>query len=119
MSRSKGNRAPSWVAAFLRPWFPSAEATPNSRHGRDVLGTPGLAVEVKTGAEWRHRAMTQAAGYARDHEVALVVYLPPGCGERNVGDALAIMPLREIMPVLVAAGYAPPKFNRPEGSAHD
>lgn len=107
MSRDKGLAAPAWVAAYLSRWWPGAEKTPNSRPGRDLLGTPGVAFEVKTSPRWSHKAITQAAGYARAGEVALVVYLPPGCGELSVADALAILPLREIMPLLVAAGYAP------------
>jgi hypothetical protein len=107
MSRDKGNAAPAWVATYLQPWWPGCEKTPNSRPGRDLLGTPGVAVEVKTGATWRHKWMDQAAGYAGPGELAVIVYLPPGCGERSVGDALAVLPLREVMPLLVAAGYAP------------
>jgi hypothetical protein len=114
MTRGKGNAAAAWVAAWVRPWWPGAEKTPNSRPGRDLLGTPGVAFEVKTGIEWRHKWIAQAAGYARDGELALVVYLPPGCGERSVGSALAVLPLREIMPLLVAAGYAPEPTKSPE-----
>ena len=107
MSRAKGLTAPGWVADYLRDWWPSVEKTPNSRKGRDLLGTPGVAFEIKTGAEWSHKAIAQAAGYALPGEVPVVVYLPPGCGARAVGDSLAILPLRLIMPLLVAAGYAP------------
>lgn len=107
MSRDRGNRAPQWVAEWLRPWWPHAEKTPNSRPGRDLLGTPGVAFEVKTRAEWRTSAVRQAAAYAGPGEVPVVLYLPPGCGERRVGDALAILPLSVLMPVLVEAGYAP------------
>lgn len=108
MSRGKGNAAPAWVAAYLQPWWPGCEKTPNSRPGRDILGTPGCAIEVKTGAEWRHKWIDQAAGYAADGELPLLVYLPPGYGEKSVGDALAVVRLSVVMPLLVAAGYAPP-----------
>jgi hypothetical protein len=100
------------VAAYLRPWFPDAEKTPNSRCGRDIENTPGVAVEVKTGSEWRPYAWSkQAAGYAQDGELAVLVYIPPGMGETAVlhGDAMAIVPLRALMPLAAAAGYAPPK----------
>lgn len=109
MSRARGNRAPGWVAAWLRPWWPSVEPTPNSRKGRDLLGTPGVAFEIKTSAEWRpHAWLAQAAKYAQPGEVAVLVYLPPGCGEKAVERSMAIVPLAAIMPLLVAAGYAPP-----------
>jgi hypothetical protein len=107
VTRDRGNRAPHWVAAYLAPWWPDAEPTPNGRPGRDILGTPGVAIEIKTGAEWRAKWIKQAAGYAADGEVPLLLYLPPRLGEQHVADAMAIMPLRLIMPLLVAAGYAP------------
>jgi hypothetical protein len=116
VSQAKGKRAPAWVAAYLQRWWPHAEKTPNSRPGRDVLGTPGCAIEVKTGAQWSPNAwLRQAARYPAEGEVALLVYLPPGCGEAAVGDALAILPLRQVMPLLVAAGYAPEPTGREGG----
>ena len=108
MSRDRGIRAAGWVAGYVSRWWPTAEKTPPSRPGRDLLGTPGVAFEVKTSPNWSAKAaVRQAARYALDGEIALVVYLPPGCGELSVGDALAVLPLREIMPLLAAAGYAP------------
>jgi hypothetical protein len=114
MSRGRGNRAPGWVAEYLRPWFPTAEATPNSRKGRDLLGTPGIAIEVKTGAEWRAAWLKQAAGYAADGELAWLVYLPPGLGERSVNRAMVIVPLEVAIGWAVEAGYAPERAD-PEG----
>ena len=113
MSRNRGNRAPAWVAQFLQPWFPDAEPTPNGRPGRDILGTPGVAFEIKTGTEWRSAWLKQAAGYALDSEVPVLLYLPPGIGQAHVDGAMAIMPIRVLMPVLVAAGYAPPPNGDP------
>ncbi len=108
VSRAKGNTAPGWVANFVRPWWPLAEKTPNSRRGRDLLGTPGVAFEVKTSSEWRpNEWLKQAGKYPLDGELPLLVYLPRGCGEAAVGNALAILPLRLAMPLLAAAGYAP------------
>ncbi len=108
MSRGKGNAAPAWVAGYLQPWWPGCEKTPNSRPGRDLLGTPGTAFEIKTGAEWRpYHWMRQTQGYAADGELAVLLYLPPGLGRAMVSDTMAILPLRELMPLLVAAGYAP------------
>lgn len=115
MSRGKGNAAPAWVADFLHPWFPDAEKTPNSRAGRDIENTPGLAIEVKTSAEWRPYAwMAQAAKYAGEGELPVLVYLPPRMGEAQVGNALAIVPLHLLLPLAAAAGYAPPRTDRAE-----
>ena len=107
MSRDKGTRAAGWVAAYLRPWWPGVEATPSGRRGRDLLGTPGCAIEVKTGVEWRAKWLAQVLCYVVDGEAGFVIYLPPGCGEKQVGDALAIMPVAALMPLLVDAGFAP------------
>lgn len=105
--RDKGNAAPDWLAQFLRPWWPDAEKTPNSRPGRDLMNTPGVAWEVKTGTEWRHKWVRQAEGYAAPGELAVLCYLPPGVAEATVGDSLAVVRTRLILPVLVEAGYAP------------
>jgi hypothetical protein len=116
VSRAKGLEAPSWVAAYLRAWFPSAVKTPNSRKGRDIENTPGIAFEVKTSPHWRHKAIAQAAGYADGRgELALVVYLPPGLGEAQVANALVVLPLWAVMPLAVAAGFAPEPRPRPVG----
>ena len=50
----------------------------------------------------------QAEGYAAPGELAVLLYLPPGFGERAVADTLCIVRTRLLMPVLVGAGYAPP-----------
>ena len=107
MSRAKGNAAAAWVAAHLRPWWPLAEKTPNGRLGEDIENTPGVSWEIKTGATWRHEWLAQAERNSHG-KLAVVVYLPPGCGERNTGNAHAILPLHKLMELLVAAGYAPP-----------
>ena len=108
MSRNKGNRAAGWVANYLTRWWPHAEKTPNGRAGADILGTPGVAWEVKTGITWRTEWMDQAERNG-DGGVPVLVYLPPGCGEANVDRAYAIVPLSRVMDLLVAAGYAPPR----------
>jgi hypothetical protein len=109
MSRGKGNAAPAWVADYLTPWWPDAAKTPNGRPGRDLENTPGVAWEIKTGAEWRPNAWTrQAERYAAPGELSVLLYLPPGFGKRAVGESLCIVRTRLLMPVLVESGYAPP-----------
>ena len=103
MSRDKGNRASAWVASYLTAWWPLAEKTPNGRPGADIENTPGVAFEVKTGTQWRAGWLAQAAKY--DGKVRVVVYLPPGCGEKQVANAQAVVPLHVLMHVLKEAGY--------------
>lgn len=103
MSRDKGNRAPKWVAEYLRPWWPHAEALPNGRPGADITGTPPVTFEIKTGAEWRHGWLRQAAKY--DGAVRVLLYLPPGCGEAQVSRAQFVVPFEVGMMLLEQAGY--------------
>jgi len=103
MSRAKGLRAAPWVARYLTPWWPLAEALPNGRAGADIENTPGVAFEVKTGTDWRAGWLKQAAKY--DGKVKVLVYLPPGCGEAQVANAQAIVPLHVMMGLLKEAGY--------------
>lgn len=103
MSRDKGQRANSWVADYLRAWWPFAEALPNGRAGADIENTPPVAFEIKTGAKWRETWLQQARKYAG--RVKVLVYLPPGCGEKQVMHAQAIVPLHVLMQLLEDAGY--------------
>lgn len=107
-TRRKGNEAPDWVADYLRPWYPDACKTPNGRPGRDLENTLGIAVEVKTAAEWRPlQWRRQAERYPTPGELPLLVYFPPGFGERAVGDTLSIVRTRLLVPALVEAGFVP------------
>lgn len=104
MSQDKGQRANRWVAAYLAGnGFPAAEALPNGRAGADILSTPGVAFEVKTGVTWRETWLAQARKYAG--RVQVLVYLPPGIGETNVRNAQAVMPMHVLMQLLKEAGY--------------
>jgi hypothetical protein len=103
VSRDKGNRAPRWVADYIRPWWPLAEALPNGRPGADIENTPGVAFEVKTGVTWRDAWLRQAAKYPG--RIRVLVYLPPGCGKTSVASAQAIMPMHVLMQLLKEAGY--------------
>jgi len=107
VSRDRGNRAAAWVAAYLTAWWSLAEKTANGRPGADIQNTPGVAFEVKTGATWRSQWIEQAAGYGLNGNLPVVVYLPPGMGEKSVHNAQAVMPLHVLMQLLEDAGYTP------------
>jgi len=81
--------------------FPHAEELPNGRAGADIKGTPGVAIEVKTGKIWRQEWMRQAGKY--DGRVKVVVWLRPGTGEKSISRALAIMPEEMMMRLLIDA----------------
>src|SRR5215475_746880 len=106
MSRAKGLRAPDWVAAYLTTWWPLAKKTPNGRNGQDIENTPGVSFEVKTSPVWRSSALTQAKRNSNGN-LPVVVYLPPGIGEKQVELAYAVLPVGRLMELLEDAGYAP------------
>jgi len=110
VSRSLGRRKELLLAAYLRQWWPSAEAPPPSRPGSDVLGTPGIVWENKTARKFSPLEFTrQARRHANGSpDVPVTVYWPPGVGEQSAPDTLAIVPLKVMISLLRAAGYGEP-----------
>jgi hypothetical protein len=107
MSHDRGVRAQRWLAAYLSKWWPDAVSTGSGRRGADVENTPGVAWEMKTASEFRPLSFVEQAAKYAGGCLPVVVYLPNGCGEQSIGDALAFMPLHRLMDVLQDAGYAP------------
>jgi hypothetical protein len=114
MTRARGNRLQNALAAYLTAWWSHAESAGAGRQGTDVLGTPGVVWECKTASEFkRDFRPAQWVAQAKTHmmpngsAVPVVVYFPPGIGERNVDSALAIVPMQVLMQVLTEAGYTP------------
>jgi len=110
VSRNRGRRYELLLAAYLRRWWPNAEAPPPSRPGSDVLGTPGLTWENKTAAKFSplefSRQALRHSGSSGD--LPIVVYWPPGVGEQSAGGTLAILPLHHMIRLLREAGYGEP-----------
>jgi hypothetical protein len=117
VTRARGNRLQNALAAYLTPWWPHAESAGAGRNGTDVLGTPGVAWEAKTAVEFKRDFRPAAwVEQSKGHMVApgdvpVVVYFPPGIGEKGTGHALGIMPMHVLMRVLNEAGYAPDPVN--------
>lgn len=120
MSRDRGLRLQNALADYLRNWWPDAESAGAGRQGRDVLRTPGVWWENKTGADGEHRPgqfMRQAVkgaleaahpeGPTHGHDIPVVVWWPPGVGNMRPELAVAMLPLTELMDLLVLAEYAP------------
>jgi hypothetical protein len=107
MTRNRGRRYELLLAAYLRQWWPSAEAPPPSRPGSDVLGTPGIVWENKTARQFSPREFTRQAirHAAGNGDIPVTVYWPPGVGEQSAAGTLAILPLDRMVRLLQAAGY--------------
>lgn len=98
---------PRGFARYLTAWWPHAEATGNGRPGRDILGTPGVAFEVKTEKGLNPGAWTRQAARTANGDVPVVVWFPPGVAEGSPDRAVALMPLDRLMKLLTEAGYTP------------
>jgi hypothetical protein len=122
VTRARGNRLQNALAGYLTAWWPHAESAGAGRNGTDVLGTPGVVWECKTASEfkrdfrpadWVRQARSHATVTALASEtfiprpVPVVVYFPPGIGEANVDNTLAIVPMHVLMQLLTQAGYTP------------
>lgn len=109
MSRSRGLELQRALARYLTRWFPHAESTPSGRPGSDILGTPGIVWENKTAVQFKPTPWArQSAGHAKNGELSLCVYWPPGTGEGHPEHVLVITTLPQVMKLLEEAGYVPP-----------
>lgn len=102
----KGKYAPKWIARYLRPWWPNVEAVTIGVRGSDLIGTPGVAWEIKASNEFKPTGfVAQAKNHAGSAALPVVVYVPNGCGEQNIEFALGILPLHLLIGLLDDAGY--------------
>lgn len=103
---TRGRHSQKLLAQWLvgHGWA-GAESVPASLPGRDILGTPGLAIEVKaTKVADLPGAMRQAVKNAKG-DLAVVVYRPAGYGPERMADWLCVFSLRDATELLTAAGY--------------
>lgn len=132
MTRDRGNRLQNALATYLTRWWPHAESAGSGRNGTDVLGTPGIDWECKTAADFKRDfrpgawvRQSQERAYdcgclpsvrpcvpgcdelTGQPDIPVVVYFPPGIGEANTANTLAIVPLHALMSMLQDAGYTP------------
>lgn len=89
--KHRGYRTQKVVADYLKAVFPFAESAGAGRQGKDILNTPGYAVEVKarTGLDlpgWLRQAETNAGD-----EMPMLVVRLNGQGEASVDDWAVVM----------------------------
>jgi hypothetical protein len=107
VSRARGLALQNALARYLAAWWPSAESAGAGRPGSDVLGTPGIVWENKTGAEFRiFEWVKQCKSHAWADQVPVTVYWPRAVGKQTPEAAMAILPLPVLVGLLAAAGYA-------------
>lgn len=92
---------------FRESGFPFAESAGAGRSGSDIIGVPGLRVEVKA-----RRAFSPLAWLRQTHETTgdglpFVVFRCDGQGEANVGEWGVLLRLDTMTNLLKEAGYFP------------
>ena len=94
---------------FARHGHPFATPAGAGRQGRDVLGTLGLAIEVKARRDlspmaWLRQAASTAAG-----DLPCVVFRCDGQGEAALPDWGVLLRLEDFTRLTRAAGYGDPE----------
>jgi hypothetical protein len=107
--RQRGSESQTAVARwFAAQGWQHAEPVGAGRGGSDVLGMPGLLVEVKARREFKPVAwLRQHAGPAGPAPAPLpfVVWRPDGFGPAQIGSWGVMMRLDDFTALLAEAGY--------------
>lgn len=95
------------VAGYLAGnGWPYATDAGAGRQGSDILGTPGLAIEVKGRRDYSPLAWLRQASNGTG--LPLVVHRPDGMGPASIADWPVTLRLRDAVALLRAAGYGDP-----------
>lgn len=106
--KRRGAETQRAVAEFLAGHgWPHATDAGAGRAGSDILGVPGLAIEVKarrdlSPVEWVRQAATGQG-------LPLCVFRPDGMGTATVGAWPVLMRLSDVVFLLRAAGFGEPE----------
>ena len=96
------------VAAYLADnGWPYATDAGAGRSGSDVLGVPGLAVEVKARRDLQPLAWVRQADNGTG--LPLCVFRPDGMGPASIEQWPVLMRLADVVKLLRAAGYGDPE----------
>jgi hypothetical protein len=105
--KSRGAQTQRLIAAHLQTnGWPHATDAGAGRPGSDILGTPGLAIEVKARRDFSPLAWIRQAG--QQPGLPLVIHRPDGMGPATVGDWPVTLKLNDMLTLLRAAGYGDP-----------
>lgn len=96
------------AAAWRADGWPSAEPVGAGASGRDLTGTPGVAIEVKARAGFDPQAWLRQATRNAGADIPAVVLRPNGAGPATVDGWPVIMSHAVFRALLRAAGYGEP-----------
>lgn len=106
--KARGMRTQLVVANWFkeRGWV-HCESTGAGRQGRDLLGTPGVAIEIKARSDLQPLAWLRQAQAASGLDLPMVIFRPNGLGEQNVSQWGVLMTLEHATYLLQEADYIP------------
>lgn len=108
--KSRGYRTQLVVAQwFQQRGFPHAESAGAGRTGIDVLGMPGLAIEVKARRDLALTAWLRQAAKEGRHGTPVVIHRPDGFGEVSIAAWPVTMTLADFTTLIHEAGYGTPE----------
>ncbi len=102
---ARGRKTQWLVADRIRHLYPDAAGVPASLPGRDVLHTPGLAVECKAVNTVNLPGWLRQACKNAGDDLPVVVHRPPGFGPVTIDQWAAVVPLGKFIQLLEEAGY--------------
>jgi hypothetical protein len=114
--KQRGMQTQVAVAGYLAEngWPFATDAGPG-RPGSDILGVPGLAIEVKARRGLDLPAwLRQAAKAAGANGLPICIHRPDGMGPATVADWPATMRLVDLVTLLRLAGYGDPEVPLPQ-----
>ena len=110
--KHRGMRSQKVVAEwFQKSGFPYAESAGAGRSGSDVIGVPGLKIEVKARNAFSPLAWLKQAKTAPGEGLPFVVFRCDGQGEANVGEWAVLARLDDFTEVIRSAGFGDPVDN--------
>ena len=105
--KTRGAETQRAVAAYLATnGWPYATDAGAGRPGKDILGTPGLSIEVKARRDYDPLAWLRQA--ATSPGLPIVIHRPDGMGPATVANWPVTMRLADVVGLLRAAGYGNP-----------
>lgn len=97
--KDRAMRTQKNVAELMCRWWPFAESTGSGRSGEDILGTPGISVEVKARSDFNPVGWLKQCKKNAGEMLPMVVSRPNGVGD-DAAEYLAIFRFGDIIEIL-------------------
>jgi hypothetical protein len=101
----RGYESQKLVAEYVRPLWPLAEPTGAGRQGKDILATPGVAIEVKARANISIPEFIKQAKANSGEELPVLILRLNGQGPASLDDWPVVITLRDWLDLMTVADY--------------